>query len=377
MTRLPGTRRGGFTLVEMLIVIIIIGILAAILIPTVAAVRRKASETRMALELSQIDKAMEAYKLKHNDYPPNFFDINLVKRHMRTAFPQAKVAPVAGQYASSPGQFGYPNGPYEIVPGWDIPGRPDAAECIVFWLDGLSSDPRFPFTGPGGPLVKLPSGELALNPERNEGFFTFNRGRIGIYLADPSNGSPTQAGVPLSNDEVLLHGGTLADSDPFPTYFPQGLALVNDTDLGNAGPPYVYFDSRSYTLPPTVTGGQYMRAVWTTGNQSNPYDASTHNPLVPGVAAPYHTAETNPKRNPAADTASNPNNPGNHLYYANRDRFQIIAAGLDGNFGGAACVYPTGETMDIPPVVVGYRIPMLATSIIDGDLDNVTNFSEG
>lgn len=364
MTRARTTRRPAFTLVELLVAVGIIVILAAILIPTIAAARRKALETRVALEVNQIDKSMEAYKLKHGDYPPNFFDIELVKRHVNKAWPQARISPAATSAAANINSFGYPNGTYEIIPGWNMPA-PDAAECIVFWLDGLSTDPRFPFTGPGGPLLKTAAGQIVLNPERNEGLFTFDRGRIAIYLAD-SSGNPDPAGVPLSNDEVLLHGLAASASDPFPVYYPQGLALVRDPAYGDNGPPFVYFDSRSYTLTPAVaaaaTGGSvtdYMRAFWTSQDQT-----------IPGTAAPYRTDEVNPRRNPAADTATNP---GNHLYYAERNRFQIISAGLDGEFGVALFSYNSGNTLDVPAVAAGYRVSLGNA----GDEDNIANFSEG
>ncbi len=60
-----------FTLIELLTVIAIIGILAAILIPTVGAVREKAQRTVDANNLRELAKAAMIYALDNNDRLPD------------------------------------------------------------------------------------------------------------------------------------------------------------------------------------------------------------------------------------------------------------------------------------------------------------------
>jgi len=63
--------RAGFTLIELLTVIAIIGILAAIIIPTVGTVREKAQRTVDASNLREIAKAAMIYASDNNDRLPD------------------------------------------------------------------------------------------------------------------------------------------------------------------------------------------------------------------------------------------------------------------------------------------------------------------
>jgi prepilin-type N-terminal cleavage/methylation domain-containing protein len=60
----------GFTLVELLVVIAIIGLLAAILLPTLSATRERARQTLCLNNLRQFMNAIQMYMNDYNDYPP-------------------------------------------------------------------------------------------------------------------------------------------------------------------------------------------------------------------------------------------------------------------------------------------------------------------
>jgi prepilin-type N-terminal cleavage/methylation domain-containing protein len=65
-------KKKGFTLVELIIVVTILGIMAAIVIPTfqgnVATAKESASKSNLMATRTQI----ELYKLQHNAYPPGY-----------------------------------------------------------------------------------------------------------------------------------------------------------------------------------------------------------------------------------------------------------------------------------------------------------------
>lgn len=64
-------RRSGFTLVEMLVVITIIGILAGLVTGVAIAVRKMGREAVVTVEIGQFSEALMQYKSKVGEYPPD------------------------------------------------------------------------------------------------------------------------------------------------------------------------------------------------------------------------------------------------------------------------------------------------------------------
>ena len=128
--RRPRSRQA-FTLVELLVVIVIIGILIALLVPTIGGALRSTKNAQMGIEISSLAQAIEAYKTEVGDYPPDFAgtvpqDQQQLATHLARKFNHrnATTAPPAG----------------DLI---DVSGL-DPAEALVFWLGGFSGDPRFP-----------------------------------------------------------------------------------------------------------------------------------------------------------------------------------------------------------------------------------------
>src|SRR5207253_5895735 len=62
-------RRGGFTLVEILIVVVILGILAAIVVPQFANARGSTSDTALKDNLRWMRSAILLYQAEHGGFP--------------------------------------------------------------------------------------------------------------------------------------------------------------------------------------------------------------------------------------------------------------------------------------------------------------------
>ena len=62
--------KSGFTIVELLIVIVVIAILAAITIVAYNGIQSRSRDTKRTQDVAQIQKALELYRVKNGSYPP-------------------------------------------------------------------------------------------------------------------------------------------------------------------------------------------------------------------------------------------------------------------------------------------------------------------
>ena len=344
--RLHRLKTRGFTLVEMLVVVGIIAVLAAILVPTIAGALRRAKVAQIAFDVSNLETAITNYASEKGDNPPDFSDQSIVARHLEKAYRRANanerafVLLLAGNVNVNPPK----------------PAIIDPAEALVFWLGGLSKDERRPFTGPGGPIswedengngvIDLDH-EISYNPSRENAFFPFEQQRLSLKQV-PHDGHVDY----YSNDESTLHGRT---DDVFPVFSPP-----------TRPQPYVYFDSRTYLLGingvpiqtyPSILTGDYVPPA----------------ALTIGVARPYLTTN----RDPNFFNTSTFN--WRAHFFAKPKEYQIISAGLDGDYGAdwnpvGLKIFETGALLRADQQPWGGSA---ARGYQDGDVDNITNFSEG
>jgi len=72
----PATRHHGFTLVEVSIVIVIIGILATIVVVSYGNWRYRTADSTVKNDITQASSGLSSYVNAHDSYPPNFAGIN-------------------------------------------------------------------------------------------------------------------------------------------------------------------------------------------------------------------------------------------------------------------------------------------------------------
>lgn len=134
------TRRSGFTLVELLTVVIIIGLLAAMVAGVAPAVMRSVKQSAIRAEIQQLCMALESYKAEHGEYPPDRSD--RVEKHIRRCFPNATNTST-----------------------YDTTVTPRNA--LFIFLSMHSANPRAPFSSNSGDMTK--------------GFFDFDPARVNNY----------------------------------------------------------------------------------------------------------------------------------------------------------------------------------------------------
>ena len=103
----------GFTLTELLVVIFIISVLAAILIINLTKVRMKARDNRRKVDIADIANAVELYYSQNHSLPANvnneFIDVNLLNKLKEQYLPKPPFDPLVSSGSGSTGYMYYQN----------------------------------------------------------------------------------------------------------------------------------------------------------------------------------------------------------------------------------------------------------------------------
>jgi prepilin-type N-terminal cleavage/methylation domain-containing protein len=122
--------RSGFSLVELLIVIVILGILMSLIIPAITRARTRAQEAAVAAEISQLDQAIARFKTRFGVEPPSSLTIPTSATGW-AAEDRQKVLRIWDQFdfATLGGMGAYPSAAINL----------NGAECLVFFLGGINA----------------------------------------------------------------------------------------------------------------------------------------------------------------------------------------------------------------------------------------------
>ncbi|MEX0978123.1 MAG: prepilin-type N-terminal cleavage/methylation domain-containing protein [Pirellulales bacterium] len=302
--------RRGFTLTELLVVIAIIAMLVALTSVAVMRAMGTAKQTRIKVEIDQLDAAMKAYKERYGAYPPcdlqtTGLNFPALRQHVARAFPRYDMGTGGATLIADLGQTGVDTAAF----------RPDQA--LTFWLRGFSPDPSHPFVSLADHPIINGTEDMTVTVKRSP-LYGFDASRLAA----------------VDNTGTLVPN-TVA----MPSYFPAG------AKLDASGAPYVYFAAATYgALPVSPSTEAVPNTV------ASPFTSA-------GVAAPYWNDVNGLNASLDFDGSNNPIET-----WVNPESFQIISAGSDGKYGGTTVVrcYPTGTNYDVSAALA--------------DDDNVTNF---
>ncbi len=318
--------RHGFTLVELLVVIAIIGILMGIAIPAINAGMKTAKTGYLRSECANFEQAIEAYKAKYGDYPPDFSSWDIVNRHYRKVFPEILDSELTLLFRLCDDELDDATTQTDTTPGTYVPAIMDRGEALVWAIGGFSSDAQRPFTGNGGPLSVLPGATLnptnpnpavvQYNVDRTNAFMELDASGLTLKSPDGSTGM-SYTNRAESNDEELLTGGNFSAiqkrNDVFPVF------------RYREGPsPYVYFDARTYRFSGTDV------VIDNGATQFNGYANYTGDGY--SVVRPIISNQVN--ANLATGTAYGTAAAALQAWkFVNENSFQILSPGLDGVYG--------------------------------------------
>ncbi|MGQ9915583.1 MAG: type II secretion system protein, partial [Thermogutta sp.] len=267
----------GFTLVEMLTVIVIIGILAGLISAAAIYARARAREAAIYTQIKQLEASLMQYKNEYGEFPPDFSGPDrkfAIERHIRRRWPRFTIHPSVG---SSPTPL-YDTLKIRLQNEYNIDlDSLDARSALVFWLGGLpdikpEQDPFLPLRA-----VYKPVG----------------------FHADEAN--PIQRGEPRTGKFYEFDPTEIEWSGPGNPPLISLIAFVPDTHIASDQIPcIVYFRSDRAS------------------DGSRTY-ATKANLLTVGCV-PYRVSTNENWRNP--------------------DSFQLIHPGLDGDYGGPRQVNP-------------------------------------
>ncbi len=343
------TQRRGFTLIEILMVVIIIGILVALLLPAINAAIRAGKNGAVSAEINQLAQALSAFKSKYGDYPPSRVYLNesgyfpvggnasnipvsgstdislgaLTQRSliaMRKLFPRVVFSTTGSAPLVNGTTYWYDfngNGVYDQG-GYILQGH----QCLVFFLGGvplydantqtygmsgfgkdptnpfsnnIASDPRPPYNGASNAMY---------SGNRQQPFYDFNGSRL---FADTFDAGYAALGLG-----------------------PSGVPGYYDS-LGNAPPPAP--GSPVTTLNFFVYFSSYGNGVYDPDDVNLPYesDANGNGPI--GLSFLYSGAtDSSYSPNPYTTTLTSATTTGT-VTFENSQTFQIFSSGLDGLYG--------------------------------------------
>jgi general secretion pathway protein G len=316
--------RAAFSLIELVVVILIIGILASLILAGVQSAMKQVRVTQVVVEFGSLEKAITDFKAKYGSIPPS--GITLYET------PADWTPATAGRSRAAIKQV-WPD--FSFTVARDINGDGDTsdtiilngAECLVFFLGGVNATNVVDRSGAAvGPPVNTPitsweplgfstnpANPFARGGSRVGPFYQFDVARLGNR-----DGAADAEGFPEYRDE--LPGQTVNTPILYASSY-EGKGY-RDSDVGLTGQPA--YDA--YATLPTGFAYAYRR-----------YTGSTY----PVPVANYAGLEAfNPKS------------------------FQLISPGIDGEYGWGGVLNTSMELAE-PRTERTY------------ERDNITNFKGG
>ena len=309
--------RPSFTLIEMVIVILILGVMTALLMPALTGAKRQTDVASMRAEIEALANALAQFHITFGTYPPSaivlkedWYDMSVTAQArsatlLRRLWPRLTVSTNSG----SPHNWNI-NGNADLTETLNLNG----IECLVFFLGGMPEATTMVGQGfsrlPTDPFDRTNTTVGRVGP-----FFEFNAGQLIDNDSDAMPEMQDGLGTQFSSGDYVSYAY-------FSAYGGMGQSVASNVTTGYC--------------PPDMSGGSATTTFW--------YDSSGSVSVSSTGPNPY--------------TLNAPSGAGAAAVFWNAQTFQIISAGMDGDFGGGG-QYDPNTPNDLP----------------QADRDNLTNFA--
>ncbi|TMQ31237.1 MAG: prepilin-type N-terminal cleavage/methylation domain-containing protein [Planctomycetota bacterium] len=204
-------RRRGFTLVELMVVIVIVASLASLIIASVIGSLTKGKEARNRVDITQLEVALEQFKQRFGMYPPSriklcerlsYYDLTTTAsgapnnqldydsvQTLTSMFPRIDTTGWTAIGIDWNGNGAIDSFASPLLPGMDGPGAItlEGDQCLVFFLGGIpgagpsclgfAADPKNPAnslsTDRIGPFFEFPSSRLGASRFASNAYNTY------------------------------------------------------------------------------------------------------------------------------------------------------------------------------------------------------------
>ena len=314
--------RIGFTLVEVLVVIAIIGMLVALLLPAVMAAKTSAKKTVVKSDMTEIVNALENFKtsIGNGQYPPDGTNPADLQQFCKAAWPRVYWVTTTANYSATPPQVLYP----KITP----------ATALCFWLGGAQDAATNPhFIG----FSANPANPFDYGASRTPVILEFDRTRV--------NPSPSGA----SKNVLTSNAASSTYYNLYEYYPPNGKDITS-----GANAPYVYY--KAVPVPTSSTNTVYTTKLGI--SPANPQQQWPWQPTETYLLKPQSVTILSCQ--PYTDSTSTTNPKA----FVNPQSFQLLCPGLDGIYGST--------TDDLSP-----QYPSGSNYNQNTGVDDMTNFTQG
>ncbi len=261
-------QRSGFTLIELMIVIVIISLLIALLVPAVMSVMGKARDAQVKTEITNLSSAIGSFKAKYGMEPPSNITLSETptgwdtrsRGFIRRMWPQFNFA-LPREFDGDPmSSSGYQTETHTL----------NGAECLVLFLGGVIDRDSGAFTG----FSKNPQRPFQAGGNRVSPFFEFEGG-----LVDTSTSPWTWSGRLV--DTSIPPNGAPEYLDPYPSQTVPYAYFSSYNGRGyrsTAGAGWVNTDCAGL-----MDHAYYVSVNSTNANQSQPYKPNSFQIISPGM----------------------------------------------------------------------------------------------